>query len=187
MYVWDKNVEYQSNEPYLLTGGYENFAMHYPMMVVNPEKSRIPKTDARNGNLVGQIEYPDLDNGFIATPSPKPHQQQPQNPADSDEGSNAGTDDGPTSPAIKSGAIRVKDVPLYPVAAPLIPDRKSKPAMPASNNNSELNNAKMYGDDSTPSELGDTADSDSAISQTRFSPAHSGRTAPKVDRYGRKR
>ena len=63
-----------------MKGGLENFVLHYPMLVVNPEKARNPPERYVAGKnkgkskgleeLASTIAYPDFDTAFIGTPSP---------------------------------------------------------------------------------------------------------------------
>ena len=77
---WDEpSAKYKCEKKlHLLKGGLENFALHYPTSVVNPQKAKCPpdhvikksKSNKRIDELTKTIEYPDLDAAFIASPSP---------------------------------------------------------------------------------------------------------------------
>ena len=130
LYKWDQGVEYKCQKPVLLKGGYENFAIHYPMKVTNPKQSRLPprlKSEAKKGTRptldaisLKDVEYPEdlLDNGFIKTPSPKPT----PTPKSSSE-------DALTSGAliVSNGNVvnRQQDEGIF--TKPTVPDRSVKP------------------------------------------------------------
>ena len=126
MYRWD-STKYQCPRPYLVKGGYELFAMAYPMKVLNPKLGRMPT--ATNGIQpkptldLGRIEYPDnlLDQGFISTPSPNPRVEPTlRDPGNRSESS--------PNAAIASGAIKIhRSEGGTPPSRPVIPDRGSKP------------------------------------------------------------
>ena len=70
--MWDVGSIYKQ-PPFLLEGGFLKFLYAYPHYVTNP-KARAP-ADSRpvikaSSNI--DINYPDLDNGFLVTPSPSP-------------------------------------------------------------------------------------------------------------------
>ena len=70
---WDVGAVHK-NPPYLLEGGYQKFLFAYPHDVTNP-KARAPaenKILSKVAPRVGDVEYPDLDSGFLVTPSPSP-------------------------------------------------------------------------------------------------------------------
>lgn len=70
---WDLGVEYK-NPPYLLEGGFQKFLFAYPHNVTNP-KARAPsepKAVSKPAIPSLDFDYPDLDNGFMTTPSPSP-------------------------------------------------------------------------------------------------------------------
>jgi len=76
---WDSYQTYKSS-PVLLEGGFEMFRLAFPHMVTDP-KYKIPdrlKRD-RNENLpnpdLNLVIFPDLDKGFLITPSPSPKSQ----------------------------------------------------------------------------------------------------------------
>ena len=77
----DPSVKYKCEKKlHLLKGGLENFVLHYPTLVVNPDKARNPPARYVEGKnkgkskgleeLASTIAYPELDAAFIATPSP---------------------------------------------------------------------------------------------------------------------
>ncbi|XP_059089998.1 ubiquitin carboxyl-terminal hydrolase 8-like [Tigriopus californicus] len=114
MMQWDEtNHRYKCAEPWILVGGHEAFALHYPMAVSNPKLARAPKP-AQRPTLAGlgdlsSLEYPDLDQGFIQTPSPE------RTPSLMSSAS---------STILASGAVTVTQS-LGPT--PVIPDRQAKP------------------------------------------------------------
>jgi ubiquitin carboxyl-terminal hydrolase 8 len=124
LYKWDQGVTYQCAKPFILKGGFDNFAIHYPMKVTDAKKSRLPeRLMGTKGTQFGKmpnfrdVEYPEdlLENGFIKTPSPKPPVSK-------------SIDD-----AIRSGALTVSNGPettstqqRLPLK-PAIPDRSAKP------------------------------------------------------------
>ena len=75
---WDhQNKDKYKSGPHLLKGGFYNFVLHYPMEVVNPDKARGYTRNSSTGvknALAGiqDLEYPDLDAAFIATPGSTP-------------------------------------------------------------------------------------------------------------------
>ena len=98
----------------ILRGGFDHLAMSYPTIVTNPQKSRPPTA---NSNLnkketinIDSLEYPDLDQGFIGTPSPYA----------SPLTSGAITLSDPDNMEVKSSPSRSK---------PKIPDRTTKPGL----------------------------------------------------------
>ena len=126
LYKWDQGVEYKCQKPVLLKGGYENFALHYPMKVTDPKQSKLParlkSTTGKRTNTISvkDVEYPDdlLDNGFIKTPSPKPTVTLKSNGED----------------ALASGALIVSNGSVATgrndegiVTKPTVPDRGAKP------------------------------------------------------------
>lgn len=127
LYKWDQGVEYKCQKPVLLKGGYENFALHYPMKVTDPKQSRLParlRSSTGKGTTntisVKDVEYPDdlLDNGFIKTPSPKPTVTPKSNSED----------------AVASGALVVSNGSVVTrrngvgiFTKPTVPDRGAKP------------------------------------------------------------
>ena len=126
LYHWDvaMGTNYKSIA-YILKGGFENFALSYPTLVTNPQKSRPPtatKSNKASAIDIENVEYPDLDAAFIASPSPH------------------------ASPAVTSGAITVSNPQMEVVNSPKrpkIPDRKTKPSdsdlrSKPSNNESDL-------------------------------------------------
>ena len=73
LYHWDvaSGTTYKSSQPYLLKGGFDNFALSYPFLVSNPQKSRPPtaKSSVNSSIDIDNVEYPDLDSAFIKTPT----------------------------------------------------------------------------------------------------------------------
>ena len=73
MFHWDTAVgtNYKS-KAFILKGGFDHLAMSYPTIVTNPQKSRPPTANVAKKEAINidTLEYPDLDQGFIATPSP---------------------------------------------------------------------------------------------------------------------
>jgi len=70
---WDVGVEYKS-PPFLLEGGFQKFLFAYPHNVTNP-KARAPSEPKSAMKPIMpslDFDYPDLDNGFMVTPSPSP-------------------------------------------------------------------------------------------------------------------
>ena len=110
LYHWDVagGAQYKSSA-LILTGGFDNFALSYPTLVTNPQKSRPPTASSLKKLQkinIDNVEYPDLDAAFIATPSPG------------------------QSPALNSGAITVQNVesPKRNLQIqPRVPDRTTKP------------------------------------------------------------
>ena len=140
LYKWDQGVEYKCQKPVLLKGGYENFAIHYPMKVTDPKQSRLPaRLKSSNGKgtwpatntvSIKDVEYPDdlLDNGFIKTPSPKPTVAPKSNSED----------------ALESGALMVSNGSVVPrrnddgiFTKPTVPDRGAKPNFLLANTKSD--------------------------------------------------
>ena len=120
MFHWDtaSGILYKSPGPYILKGGYDNFAMSYPTLVTNPWNRSRPPTASKKSIDIENVQYPDLDTAFIASP----HSQDISGPAP-----NNGT---PGSPAVVSGAISVSNPEMEAMASPSrpkIPDRKTKP------------------------------------------------------------
>jgi len=75
---WDMGSHYK-NPPYLLEGGFQKFMWGYPHNVTNPKAKAPsePKTVAKPTAPSLDFDYPDLDNGFMTTPSPSPsHKSQ---------------------------------------------------------------------------------------------------------------
>eukprot|EP00090_Calanus_glacialis_P038312 TRINITY_DN6690_c0_g1_i1.p1 TRINITY_DN6690_c0_g1~~TRINITY_DN6690_c0_g1_i1.p1 ORF type:complete len:1106 (+),score=377.60 TRINITY_DN6690_c0_g1_i1:83-3400(+) len=71
---WDLGADYK-NPPYLLEGGFQKFLYAYPHNVTNP-KARAPSEPRIASKPVMpslDFDYPDLDNGFMTTPSPSPN------------------------------------------------------------------------------------------------------------------
>ena len=73
----DPSAKYKCEKKlHLLKGGLENFVLHYPTCVSNPHKARNPPQHAMKMGkkkfdlLSTNIDYPDLDAAFIASPSP---------------------------------------------------------------------------------------------------------------------
>jgi len=70
--MWDVGSNYKQ-PPFLLEGGFQKFLYAYPHYVTNP-KARAP-SESRNvikSSSKIDVNYPDLDNGFLVTPSPSP-------------------------------------------------------------------------------------------------------------------
>merc|ERR1719317_1613156 len=70
---WDVGAEYK-NPPFLLEGGFQKFLFAYPHNVTNP-KARAPSEPKSVMKPIMpslDFDYPDLDNGFMVTPSPSP-------------------------------------------------------------------------------------------------------------------
>ena len=202
LYKWDPGVEYKCQKPVLLKGGFENFALHYPMKVTDPKQSKLParlKSSAgkkTNAISVRDVEYPDdlLDNGFIKTPSPpKPTAVAKSNGED----------------ALASGALVVSngsvarrnhDEGIF--TKPTVPDRGAKPNfvpsakldsssgsdLTASSDGSEATNgtanrAKLFDSDSTAST--NTTATASTLNDAFNDASKGGKDAslpPKVDR-----
>ncbi|XP_023221756.1 ubiquitin carboxyl-terminal hydrolase 8-like [Centruroides sculpturatus] len=72
IYKWDNNVILKSC-PLILEGGYEDWLLHYPMYTTNPNivmlgsLNSFPITESKV-----EIDYPNLDEGFIEMPSTPP-------------------------------------------------------------------------------------------------------------------
>ena len=138
MFKWDLQNEYKS-QCHVLKGGIENFVLHYPLEVEHPDKARNPPVDYRNRNgslgvknalkQVADLEYPDLNAAFIATPSPQssPSTERPVTPETSSSLYPSSNDLSDLNKAILSGAITLTKEPSPKPAAPLIPDRSKKP------------------------------------------------------------
>ena len=113
---------------YILKGGFEHFALSYPMWVTNPQKSRPPATNSKKNSIseinLDALEYPDhLNTAFVKTP-----------------------DNSSVSEAYMSGAITVSNKNMEVVNSPTrnmpkIPDRKSKPSSATSSNSFSASNA----------------------------------------------
>eukprot|EP00092_Neocalanus_flemingeri_P008316 GFUD01008966.1.p1 GENE.GFUD01008966.1~~GFUD01008966.1.p1 ORF type:complete len:1103 (+),score=340.51 GFUD01008966.1:377-3685(+) len=74
---WDLGAKYK-NPPFLLEGGFQRFLMAYPHSVTNP-KARAPSEPRITRPTAPSLDfdYPDLDSGFMITPSPSPsHKSQ---------------------------------------------------------------------------------------------------------------
>ena len=75
LFHWDaaaSGTSYKTKKPYLLKGGFNNFALSYPTYVTNPQKSRPPTSKSSSNNPaidIDNVEYPDLDAAFIITPT----------------------------------------------------------------------------------------------------------------------
>ena len=69
---WDVGSVHKS-PPYLLEGGFQKFLFGYPHLVTNP-KARAPSEPRTVFKATPKldVEYPDLDSGFLVTPSPSP-------------------------------------------------------------------------------------------------------------------
>ncbi|XP_068244406.1 ubiquitin carboxyl-terminal hydrolase 8-like [Palaemon carinicauda] len=67
---WDPNKHYKS-KPLFLKGGYDLWRFMYPMNTTNPRADHpTRKQESKSEPALLDIEYPDLDSGFISTPSP---------------------------------------------------------------------------------------------------------------------
>lgn len=67
---WDPNKHYKSR-PLVLKGGYDLWRLMYPMSTTNPRaEPHIVKQESKPEHALLDIEYPDLDTGFLCTPSP---------------------------------------------------------------------------------------------------------------------
>jgi len=69
---WDVGASHR-NPPFLLEGGFEKFLFGYPQLVTNP-KARAPLENRAITKIATRldVDYPDLDSGFLITPSPSP-------------------------------------------------------------------------------------------------------------------
>ena len=170
---WDVGSTHKS-PPFLLTGGFQKFLYAYPHMVTNP-KARAPDRSVTNTltPTTLNVNYPDLNSGFLVTPSPSPQ----------------------SVAAISSGAIKISRDPVrsggtsearYPsissdlnsltpksaprsttptgtsltnkFVAPSIPDRSTKPVT-SDQSKDEFNEARQSFDI-------DRSDSNSSVSST---------------------
>ena len=107
---WDVGASHKS-PPFLLEGGFEKFLFGYPNYVTNP-KARAPlqnKTVTKIANKLDVVEYPDLDSGFLVTPSPSPKLDS----------------------AVKSGALTISKEPSRTVPLPLSLGASSQPRYPS--------------------------------------------------------
>jgi ubiquitin carboxyl-terminal hydrolase 8 len=161
-YKWDMagGTKYKSS-PYILKGGFENFAMHYPTLVTNPHKVRPPTASAKKTPMIDyeNLEYPDLDAAFIASPSPR------ASPA-----SASGNSQPSINGAFASGAITMSNAGMEAVNSPnkpKIPDRKSKPGSSYPNSidsvsitSGTLDNARLINDSELPSSVRSSTASD---------------------------
>ncbi len=106
--MWDRNTTY-SSEPIILYGGFENFAMHYPMKTTNPEKSRPPTTTSaikRDQIDLDKFDYPDLDTAFLASPTSNSNNPSPA-------ATNSNSRDNASSPVVMNGAITMSNKVQY--------------------------------------------------------------------------
>ena len=154
---WDVGASHK-NPPYLLEGGFEKFLFGYPQLVTNP-KARAPLEHKAVTKIAPRldVDYPDLDSGFLITPSPSPK----------------------SLAAVKSGAITITKEPHPPVSSgvrypslssadlnsltpktgsrsttpsatnlrtqftqPTIPDRSTKPVTASDQSRDEFNDAR---------------------------------------------
>ena len=73
MFHFDKfsGTKYQS-PAYILKGGFDYFALSYPFLVTNPQKSRPPTAYTKKNSIsdinLDSLEYPDLNAAFIKSP-----------------------------------------------------------------------------------------------------------------------
>ena len=109
---WDVEARHKA-PPYLLEGGYEKYLLAYPHSVTNP-RVRAPSvtTSSALARMTPKlsVDYPDLDNGFLVTPSPSPK----------------------SIAAVSSGALKITKEPIPPSSS------TSQPSYPLLS--AELNN-----------------------------------------------
>ena len=200
---WDVGSVHK-NPPYLLAGGFQKFLYAYPHMVTNP-KARAPDRVAAQSftpTALTNINYPDLNSGFLVTPSPSPKSVAALNSGAikiSKEPVRSGVS-GQTEPRYPSlssdlNSLTPKSVPrsttptgislAHKFAAPVIPDRSTKP-LSSDQSKDEFNEAKQSFDV-------DRSDSNSSVS-SNWSTSDSlmnnafelSKGLPKVDRGSKK-
>ena len=203
---WDVGSVYKQ-PPFLLTGGFQKFLYAYPHMVTNP-KARAPDRAVVNTltPTTLNVNYPDLNSGFIVTPSPSPKSVAAIN-SGAIKISREPSRSGPTSEAARYPSISSADLnSLTPKSAPRsttptgtslankfvaphIPDRSTKP-ITSDQSKDEFNDAKQSFDV-------DRSDSNSSVNSTRSSidsnsllnnafELSKGSTGPRVDRGSKK-
>lgn len=127
--TWDPGARYP-HPPLLLEGGFQKFLFAFPHHVTNP-KARAPSTTIPGPSVyqapsIAGLDYPDLDAGFMVTPSPSPKALAAQRSGAlqiSREPSTVPSSVPPSSayPSLAS----ISSVP--PSAGPWVPDRRTKP------------------------------------------------------------
>jgi len=202
---WDMGATYK-NPPYLLEGGFQKFLYGYPHNVTNP-KARAPsepKTFSKPQVPSLDFDYPDLDNGFMSTPSPSPNNKsqaalnsgaikisrepQPINsPASSQYPSLADLNLTPKSTFGSSSSV------LKQSFTPHIPDRATKPGTAGNNkvlpddfSKDELNEAKLSFDIDRSDSSSSLRSSGSSLLNHAILDTSNGQSLPKVDRGTKK-
>ena len=132
MTTWDPGARYP-HPPLLLEGGFQKFLFAFPHHVTNPKarapSSKIPGPSVYQAPSLAGLDYPDLDAGFMVTPSPSPKALAAQRSGalqiSKEPPSSVSTSSVPPSNAYPS-LSSISSVPTV-AAVPLMPDRSTKP------------------------------------------------------------
>ena len=127
--TWDPGARYR-HPPLLLEGGFQKFLFAFPHHVTNP-KARAPSTTIPGPSVyqapsIAGLDYPDLDAGFMVTPSPSPKALAAQRSGAlqiSREPSAV-----PSSVPPSSAYPSLASISSVPPAGPWVPDRSTKPS-----------------------------------------------------------
>ena len=157
---WDVGSVHK-NPPYLLAGGFQKFLYAYPHMVTNPKARAPDRVTAQSftPTPLNNINYPDLNSGFLVTPSPSPKSVAALNSgaikiSKEPVRSGVGGQTEPRYPSLSSelNSLTPKSVPRSTTptgtslankfAAPTIPDRSTKPVS-SDQSRDEFNEAKQ--------------------------------------------
>ena len=110
MTTWDPGARYP-NPPLLLEGGFQKFLFAFPHHVTNPKarapSSKIPGPSVYQAPSLAGLDYPDLDAGFMVTPSPSPK----------------------TLAAQRSGALQISKEPPSSVSTSSVPPSNAYPSL----------------------------------------------------------
>ena len=126
--TWDPGARYP-NPPFLLEGGFQKFLFAFPHQVTNPKarapSATVPGPSVYQAPSIAGLDYPDLDAGFMVTPSPSPKALAAQRSGAlqiSREPSAV-----PSSVPPSSAYPSLSSISSVPPAGPWVPDRSTKP------------------------------------------------------------
>ena len=127
--TWDLGAHYP-HPPLLLEGGFQKFLFAFPHHVTNP-KARAPSTTIPGPSVyqapsIAGLDYPDLDAGFMVTPSPSPKALAAQR-SGALQISREPSASVPSSVPPSSAYPSLASISSVPPAGPWVPDRSTKP------------------------------------------------------------
>lgn len=131
--TWDPGARYP-HPPLLLEGGFQKFLFAFPHHVTNPKarapSSTIPGPSVYQAPSIAGLDYPDLDAGFMVTPSPSPKALAAQRSGAlqiSREPSSASSVPSSVPPSSAFAYPSLASISSVPPAGPWVPDRSTKP------------------------------------------------------------